>query len=193
MAKAANQYTPAEDGWTVDDAFRYLTRVIGKQDDLAIYELTERLLAGQLRINVGHFVDGRLSSTGTVPATFWRDHLTLHVAEGRAEVRPFRALERGEYRYTLSSRDVRMLWSTQNADSPARHKTTKEWLADEVKRSRAANEVPTGRGALTNFSRQLAKRMAEAKKVGEVAHAIKPRRIETVLHEINLWSVEQPK
>ena len=63
----------------------------------------------------------------------------------------------------------------------------KKWLTDEVKRSREENEIPTGRGALTKFTQQLAKRMVEANKAGEVTHAIKARRIETVLHSIDLW------
>jgi hypothetical protein len=189
MAKAANQYTTAEDVWTVDDAFRYLTRVIGKQDNLAIYELTENLLAGRLRINAEHFADGRLRGAGTVPATFWRDHLTLHVVEGRAEVRPLRALERGENHYTLSARDIRVLWPAPPSagTSAFEPRDIKKWLTDEVVRRRTANDIPTGRGALTKFSQQLAERMVEANKAGEVTHAVKARRIETVLYEIGLW------
>jgi hypothetical protein len=189
MAKATNQYTTAQDVWTVDDAFRYLTRVISKQDDLAIYELTESLLAGRLRMTAGHFVDGALKSEGIVRATFWRD-LTLHVTEGKAEVRPLRAaLEPGEYHYTLSARDVRMLWPAPPSVGTAAFepRDIKKWLTDEVGRRRTANDIPTGRGALTKFSQQLANRMIEANKAGEVKHAIGARRIETVLHDIDLW------
>ena len=98
MAKAASNPTPATDIWSVDDAFRYLARVvICKQDDLAIYALTDKLLQGRLRMDVRHFVDGALKSEGIVPAIFWRDHLALRVVEGRAEVKPLKSLDPGEY------------------------------------------------------------------------------------------------
>src|SRR6516162_1805324 len=37
------------DSWNIDDAGRYLTRVVGLKDDLAIYELNEKFGQGRLR------------------------------------------------------------------------------------------------------------------------------------------------
>jgi hypothetical protein len=146
------------------------------------------LLAGRLRMTARHVVDGALKSEGIVPAIFWRDRLAVHVVEGRAEVTPLKSLDPGEYEYTLSARDIRMLWPAQGADR--RPKSTKEWLTDEVARRRVVNDIPTGRGALTKFSEQLSKRTVDAKKAGEIAHTVSPRRLEALLRELNLWSSE---
>jgi hypothetical protein len=193
MAKAINQYTTTEDGWPVDDTFRYLTRVIiGNHEDRAIYELTESLLAGRLRMSVRHVVDGALKSKGIVPAIFWRGDLVLRITkEGRAEVMPLKSLDPGEYEYTLSARDIRMLWPAQDAKedakAPVHCKSVNEWLADEIKHSCDTNSLPTGRGALTKYTQGLAIRMFEAAKVGEVVHAVGPRRLEAVIRETKLW------
>jgi hypothetical protein len=119
MAKAGSKHTPPQgaDEYTIDDAFQYLTRVAGLQDNLAIYELTEALLAGRLAATCRHFVDGRLSGQGEVKPYFWRADLTLEVAEGRARVLPLRALESGEYGYRLPAKTVRMLWPSGFAPS----------------------------------------------------------------------------
>lgn len=97
-------------GSTVDDAFQYLTRKIGWQGDRAIYELTEALLAGRINITA----DGN-----RIPADFWRDHLALHVVEGRAEVRAIRALDRDKYQYRLPAKEVQRLVESNSA--------TKSW------------------------------------------------------------------
>jgi hypothetical protein len=119
MAKAGSKHTPPQgaDEHTIDDAFQYLTRVVGLQDNLAIYELTEALLAGRLAATGRHFVDGRLSGQGEVKPFFWRADLTLEIAEGRARVLPLKALESGEYEYLLPAKTVRMLWPLGSAPS----------------------------------------------------------------------------
>jgi hypothetical protein len=158
MVKATSNPKPATDVWSVDDAFRYLARAIGMQDGVAIYELTDKLLAERLRMNVKRFVDGALRSEGFVPATFWRDHLALHVVEGRAEVRPLKALEQGEYEYSLSARDVRLIWGepTRVPNAAARQLTAKEWIPDETRRMKAAGEIFATKA---DFARELEARM----------------------------------
>lgn len=141
MAKAANSHT-AE--WAIDEAFRYLTRVIGRQDDLAIYELTEGLLAGRLQMKVEHFVDGTLKGTGVVPASWWRGQLVLHAAEGQIEVRPLVALESGEYQYALLG--VELLWPRPATGTTVNNaKSTKTWVVAEVERLKTAGEIRKGK------------------------------------------------
>jgi hypothetical protein len=128
MAKTDSEnITPkGADEYSVDYAFRYLTRVVGLQDSLAIYELTEALLRGRLAAECRHSRDGRLLGQGLVKADFWRDHLTLELAKGRARVRTLKALEPGEYEYLLPSQTVRMLWgppgSVPNKEQSERNK-----------------------------------------------------------------------
>src|SRR5262249_25475656 len=124
------------------------------------------------------FVDGELVGAGVVPATFWRDHLALHVVESRAEVRPLRALQPGEDRYTGSSEDVRRLWPHFPALSANQCRCT------QVARRRGLSSIPP---TITEFSRDLAGQMAEVGRAGGVSHALKPRTIENRLRELELW------
>jgi hypothetical protein len=146
MVKAGSKHTPPQgaDEYTIDDAFQYLTRVVGIQDNLAIYELTEAFLAGRLAATCRHFVDGKLSGQGVVRSDFWRDYLALELAEGQARVKPLKALELGEYEYLLPLRIVRILWPSgsvpskeQPRHSRAGRKSEFEWdamHAEAVKR-----------------------------------------------------------
>ena len=172
MAKATDNHTLADEEWTLDDAFRYLKCVLGKPEDQALYELTERLLAGRLRMNANRFVGGVLSGTRTVPATFWRDHLALHVVEGAAEVRPLKALAEGDYQYTLPARAVRLSW-------PRETRSPKSLIEEEVRRRVAAGERWD---SITKFSQTLHEWM---KTVSDKPLA--PRTIENRLREWGLW------
>ena len=178
MAEATDNHTPAGDEWTVDDAFRYLTRDIGKQDDLAIYQLTESLLAGRLRMSAKRFVDGVLNSAGVVPTTFWRDHLTLEIVEGRAEVRPLKALERGDYHYTLSPRDVRHLSDVETQSSKA-------LITAEVDRRIEAGEQWD---LITKFSESLHGWMKTVSN-----RPLETRSIENLLRFLRLWPLPPKK
>jgi hypothetical protein len=63
------------DIWNRDDAFRYLTRVVGLQDDLAIYELNEKLEQGRLPIHWRRTDPADLKKEekeGVVPSVSWQ-------------------------------------------------------------------------------------------------------------------------
>lgn len=160
MARTASNPTPATDVWSVDDAFRYLARVIGMQDGLAIYELTDKLLAGRLQMNVKRFVDCVLISAGVVPARLWRDYLALVVVDGRADVGPLKSLAPGKYEYSLSSRDVRLIWGepTKAPNAAAQFTSTKEWIGNETRRMKAAGEIFATKAALAQEFEQRMKR-----------------------------------
>jgi hypothetical protein len=119
MAKANPEHTSPSgaDEWTLDDAFRYLTRVVGVQDSLAIYKLNEALLSGQLPATCRHLRDDEPPSEGVVRPDFWRDHLTVALADERAQVRALKALQIGEYTYSVSSQVVRMIWPPSSVSS----------------------------------------------------------------------------
>ena len=175
MAKDAHDHIPDSDVWAVDHAFRYLTRTTGKRADLAVYELTESLLAGRLSATAHHFVGGVLEGVGVVPATFWRDHLALHVVNGRAEVRPLRALDEGEYQYTLSSRDVGLLW-------PLETQSPKSLIEAEVKRRVVAGERWD---FITKLSLSL--------NAVDGLRPLNPRTIENYLRKLGLWPLRSSK
>jgi hypothetical protein len=179
VAEASDDHTPAGDEWTIDDAVRYLTRTTGKPgDQQAVYELTEKLLAGRLSITAKHFVDGACKGTGVVPATFWRDHLALHVVDGRAQVRPLKALERGDYHYTLSSQDVRLLW-------PLEAPSNKKLIEDEVGRRAETGEQYAN-------STELARSLHEWMKTVS-ARPLEVGTIVNGLRDWGLWPLQPPK
>jgi hypothetical protein len=63
------------DIWNIDDAFRYLTRVVGLQDDLAIYELNEKLEQGRLPLHWRRTDPADLKKEekeGVVPSVSWQ-------------------------------------------------------------------------------------------------------------------------
>jgi hypothetical protein len=111
---------PNAEEWSVDVAFQHLTRLVGP--GRAIYALTEAALSGRLQVTCRRFVVTRngelaLASEGIVRPDFWRDHLTFAFDKGRARVRPLKALDPGEYRYTLPARTVQALWPASSAVS----------------------------------------------------------------------------
>jgi hypothetical protein len=120
MAKADPKDIPSHpqgaEEWTVDGAFQYLTRVVSLPDNRAVDELTETVLNGRLPMTCRRFVivDGKrvLDGAGVVRPDFWRDHLTLFLADGQARVRPLKALDPGEYEYSLPAQIVREIWRT---------------------------------------------------------------------------------
>jgi hypothetical protein len=166
MAKAAADYTPTDDEWTVDDAFRYLTRAICRRDDHAIYDLTEKVLTGELPITASRFVNGTLISTGTVPAPFWREYFVLHVIKGKAEVRAIKALEWkwDEYRFTLSSRDIKLFWPPPEITEEV--KTVEDWAKIEVTHLRVGNRSISK----TDLARLLEKRLKDTVKSNPHSH-----------------------
>jgi hypothetical protein len=129
VAKATDQHTTT--AWSFDEAFRYLIRAREKRDGVALYELEHTgVLPGRLPVKVEHYLNGEFQGAGEVKPSFWRDHLGLEIVDGRAQVVARRALEPGEYRYTVSERDVRQLWpvsevsteTTAGVESPARRR-----------------------------------------------------------------------
>jgi hypothetical protein len=117
MAKARDKHTPTD--WSFDDAFRYLTRNVGLQDLLALYQLEENILAGRLPARC----DGNV-----IRPSFWRDNLGLELVEGRAEVVARRAFEKliHAYRFTVTDKDVGGLWRPANPSPvPTRQRSRK--------------------------------------------------------------------
>jgi hypothetical protein len=56
---------------SVDDAYRYLTRAVGLQDDLAIYELNQKLVQGGLRLYYRRTDAAGIGQAGVVPCKSW--------------------------------------------------------------------------------------------------------------------------
>lgn len=111
------------DEWTVEEACQHLIRVAGFRGDRAAYVLAEAAAGAWLPVTCRRFVVTRngelaLAEEGIVRPDFWRDHLTFAFDKGRARVRPRRALEPGEYRYTLPARIVRELASSMAPRPP---------------------------------------------------------------------------
>jgi hypothetical protein len=178
MAKASDNHKPADSDWSVNDSMRYVARITGKHAAEAVHMLVEGLLAGKISATARHSVDGAVIGAGVVPATFWRDHLTLHVVEGRAEVRPLRALQRGDYYYTLPACDVRRVW-------PSAAQSPKVLIEAEVVRRANAGEHY---GTITELSRSLHTWM---KATG--TRPLAARTIENRLRDWGLWPLPPPK
>jgi hypothetical protein len=114
---------PSAEEWTVAEAFRYLTRAGGPRP--AIFALNQAALSGRLQVTCRHFIvdNGKrvLKGKGIVRPSFWRDHVTFELVNGRAQVRALKALDPGEYEYTLPAQAVQELLRT----SPAASKSSK--------------------------------------------------------------------
>jgi hypothetical protein len=153
------------DAQTVDDAYQYLTRAVGWQDDLAIYELNEKFTQGRLRLHFRRTDVAGAGQQGYVPSVSWHSR-QLSVArdcsrdetrgpvewatgrrtannDGRALVQMHVSEDPGHtYDLTVSARRVRMLWPTQSrADAeaaPIKHQD----LADAVRTRIASDHRP---------------------------------------------------
>lgn len=66
-------------------------------------------------------------------------------------------------------------------------KDSKTWITNAFQRMEQANEIPTGRGAITRLSLELKRQMAKALKTGGCTRELSARRIETVLRELKLF------
>jgi hypothetical protein len=194
-----NDPTPGDEWWTADDAFHYLTRVAKDRlpADEAIDQLTKKLLAGRVRAIRKFFVDGAPPNVVEIAASRWRHQLELIIVDGCLEVlqRPpsggllGAGVSRRASGVFLLARDIERRWPRRStaATANAAPADTKTWLAVEVGRRQAAGDIPSGHGALTKFTEQIAKEMAEAMKARKAARALNARRIETLLHELELW------
>jgi hypothetical protein len=196
---AANHYIPADDEWSVDDAFHHLTRIAEKRlpTEQAIYELHESLCAGRVPAIRKFFVDGGPPNIVPIKASLWRHWLILDVVDGRLVVlqRPPSGVLGGGVNMIasgvfLSARTVRELWRPRPTISPRQCLNTKTWLKTAVERRHTVGDIPSGRGAITKFSQRLAEEMAEAARTGDVTRALSSRRIEALLHELNLWPIQ---
>jgi hypothetical protein len=106
-----NAAPPNTEEWTPDDAFRYLTRVMGFQADRAVYVLAEAASGGRLPVTCRRLDGKRLVKEAVVRPDLWRDLLKFAFVGGRVQVKPIRiALEPGDYQYTVPARTVRALW-----------------------------------------------------------------------------------
>jgi hypothetical protein len=107
MAKAEIKNTPS--GWTVDDAFRYLTKTIGLRDYDAIHQMTERIRSGRLPVCV---------NGNSPPPTLWvMGQLVLTIdADGRAQVTPTASMKPWPCVFTVDKRDMRLLWPPTEAE-----------------------------------------------------------------------------
>jgi hypothetical protein len=94
----------------IDDAFQYLTHVVGRRGYAAASALGRALQQEALTATCHRSVNGKPVSAGPVNPTFWFDHLKIELVESRAVVTPMKAIETGEYIYTVSQRAVRSLW-----------------------------------------------------------------------------------
>jgi hypothetical protein len=150
--------TPSSDEWTIDEAWRYLVRSIARRDHDARVELLAALRSGRLPIKC---------NGNSMSPDYW-EHLTIEIADEHTVVKPLHwGLEPGEYRYTVSVRDVRMLWP-RPGDAPVRMMSGKDWVVAEITRMRAAGETVANKRKL---SRMLAERMQHAPNVRRLSAA----------------------
>jgi len=191
MAKANNDPIPASDEWDADTAFRYWARAGGLQDDLAIYELLEALRARRVQAIRKFSVEGAPANIIPIAPSLWRHQYDLVLVDGRlvAVERPPPGLLGGGVNRRisgvfLSARDIIERLVRRPRPDP------KTWLRAKVERRRAAGDIPSGRGAFTQFTRQLAESMVEAVEAGEVKRPIVARRIEILLRQLGLWPIQ---
>lgn len=118
---------------SVDDAYRYLTVVVGLQDDLAVHELNQKLTQGRLQLRYRRTDTAGIGQEGVVPSASWSlrllcvavdrnsdaergplDWATGKIAaanDGRAFAQLLVAQDPGQtYELVISMADVRMLW-----------------------------------------------------------------------------------
>jgi hypothetical protein len=149
MAEADFENTPSD--WTVDDAFRYLTKTVGLRDYDAIHQMTERIRTGRLPV----CVDGL-----SPPPTLWiMGQLVLTIdADGRAEVTPTAAMEPWPCVFTVRERDVRMLSWELPADKPTAKPAATELPEIEPFRTGGAGRPSAQEFIVAEFERRVAAR-----------------------------------
>jgi hypothetical protein len=155
------------DAWSIDDAFCYQTRVVGLQDDLAIYELNEKFEQGRLRLRWRRTDPADLKKEekeGVVPAASWlsgmlrvsrdfnRNEVDWAIGKVTAENdgRAFIANCVGEdpgrtYELTVLPRDVRMLWPALQPQ------TNVESVQAPVEEPQSGAETPTAFQSTTRW------------------------------------------
>jgi hypothetical protein len=80
---------------------------------------------------------------------------------------------------------------TQGKVSPIRSQDPKEWLEDTFGQWAKEGKIPSGRGAITTLSADLAKQMAQDHAAGKVTAALKAKTIANRLREYKLWPASQ--
>jgi hypothetical protein len=169
MAQAAYEHTPTYN-WSLDEAFRYLTRSCRLSDRDALYEME------QLRVEVQKYVDGKPESD---PLYRHKD-FRLFIHDRRWVV--LEGLEGSDARCKVAEQDVRAAPSV--VQSPQESLKSKDWLEREVERQKKLGDIPD---TITEFSDQIHSQMKEALRACVVDRVISPRTIEQHLRVMGLF------
>jgi hypothetical protein len=176
MAKAANQHTPGE--LSLDDLLNYLMRRFRWREDSALYQIDQKISAGDLPLRVRHYLDEKLQGENVVISNYYRNYLGLEIKDSRVQViTKYFALVPGEFHYTVLEQDAQFVdWLPQSPASqtaldqepkgqagPDPFKTgaggrpaVMHLIMIEAERRIADKEVTPTLGELTKFGRDLA-------------------------------------
>src|SRR6516162_6424025 len=129
MAKAANQHTPGE--LSLDDLLNYLMRRFRWREDFALYQIDQKISAGDLPLRVRHYLDEKLQGENVVISSYYRNYLGLEIKDSRVQViTKYFALVPGEFRYTVLEQDAQFVdWLPQ---SPASQTALDQELKDQA-------------------------------------------------------------
>ena len=178
MAQAVEQYTPTYN-WSLDEAFRHLTRSVRLPDSDALYEME------QLRVEVQKYIDGKPRGD---PLYRHKDFsLFIRVVRGHRWV----VLEGlvWDSRCRVAEQDVRAIRPAPSAVQSS-HKTVasplkpKVWLPLEHERRKQQNNIPKD---ITTYTQQLHEAAVEAVGQRQLTNAPSARRLETLLHDLDLF------
>jgi hypothetical protein len=169
MAEATEQYRPICN-WSLDEAFRHLTRSVRLSDSEALYELE------QLRVEVQKYIDGKPQGH----PYYLHNNFRLHVCDHRWVI--VEGLQGSDSRCRVAEQDVRAIQPAPSAGQPPLKPV--KWLPLEHRRRQRLNDIPKD---ITTYTQQLHETAVEAVGLRRLTHAPTARRIETLLHELDLF------
>jgi hypothetical protein len=179
--QAAGKHTPTD--WGLTKVHRYLTGTLGYKKKRALYIMEQCRLAGHLPIKVQKVVDGKPQGDPFDLPTDKTHELVLD----RGWVYP-RGLPWSDsyckFDCTVAEQVVLTLWPAPSALQLSEPLKPKAWLPVEHKRRQQLNDTPKD---ITTYAQQLHVTAVEAVGQRRLTNAPTPRRIETLLHELNLF------
>lgn len=108
MAQAADQHIPGE--WSPGDLLNYLMRRFRWREDFALYQIDQKISAGDLPLRVRHYLDGEIQGENVVISSYYRNYLGLEIKDGRVQIiSKYFALVPGEFHYTVLEQDAQFI------------------------------------------------------------------------------------
>ena len=169
MAQAAEHLTPTYN-WSLHEAFRHLIRSVRLSDSDALYEME------QLRVEVQKYIDGKPQRD----PHYLHNNFRLHVRDHRWVI--VEGLEGSDSRCRVAEQDVRAIQPVPSAGQPPLKPA--RWLPLEHRRRQRLNDIPKD---ITTYTQQLHVTAVEAVGQGRLTNAPSARRLETLLHDLDLF------